>query len=97
MPMAEIKLTIHHEAGLHARPLAQFVKLAKQFPCDVRVTNLTSGKGPSNGKSPLELLLLGVQKDNDISVQAEGEQAEQALNALRDLVEGNFSQDAGLK
>lgn len=91
--MPEIKLTIHHEAGLHARPLAQFVKVAKKFPCDVRVTNLTSGNGPSNGKSPLELLLLGVQKDHAISVQAEGDQADQALGALKDLVEGNFSLD----
>lgn len=91
--MPEIKLTIHHEAGLHARPLAQFVKVAKQFPCDVRVSNLTSGGGPSNGKSPLELLLLGVQMGHEISVQAEGEQAEEALDALEGLVKNNFSQD----
>jgi phosphocarrier protein HPr len=91
--MPEIRLTINHKAGLHARPLAQFVQVAKQFPCNILVTNLTSGNGPSNGKSPLELLLLGVQQGHDISVNAEGEKAEMALAALRKLVESNFNHD----
>jgi phosphotransferase system HPr (HPr) family protein len=92
--MPEIKMTVSHEAGLHARPLALFVKVAKGFKCDVKVKNLTSGQGPSNGKSPLELLLLGVQMGHEIEVTAEGEQADQALEALRTLVESNFKAGA---
>ncbi len=91
--MPDIKLTIHHEAGLHARPLAQFVKVAKQFPCDVRVSNLTSGGSPSSGKSPLDLLVLGVQKGHEISIQADRDQADEALGALQQLVESHFSHD----
>lgn len=43
--MAETTLTVQHEAGLHARPLAQFVKLARQYDATVEVTNLTREKG----------------------------------------------------
>lgn len=88
--MPEFTITIHHEAGLHARPLAVFVKTANQFEADIEVTNLSNEKGPSNGKSPLKLLLLATQQGHEIKVRADGEQAEEALAALKTLIESNF-------
>ena len=58
--MAKITLSINHEAGLHARPLSQFVKTVNNFDAEVQVTNITREKGPVNGGSPLSLLLLAV-------------------------------------
>jgi phosphotransferase system HPr (HPr) family protein len=90
--MAEITLTIHHEAGLHARPLAQFVKTAKAYDAKISVTNLTRGKGPVDGTSPVKLMLLAVLNGHEIRVSAEGNQAEEAVAALHELVNRNFDE-----
>lgn len=90
--MPTITLTVQHSAGLHARPAAQFVKLANSFPCAITVRNLTNGKPPVNAKSVLSVLAQGVNQGHRIAVEAEGESAERALEALRQLVEGNFGE-----
>lgn len=88
--MAEVTLTVNHESGLHARPLAQFVKTVKQFDCTVEVSNVTSGKGPARGDSPLKLMMLAVTAGSQIHIAAEGGDADQAVQALVDLVENDF-------
>jgi phosphotransferase system HPr (HPr) family protein len=90
--MAEVTLLIDHEAGLHARPLAAFVKVVKQYNADVTVWNLTSGKGPAKGDSPLKLMLLAVQSGHRIKIETQGAQADAALAALRQLIESNFAE-----
>ena len=90
--MPKLTLTIEHDAGLHARPLAQFVKTAKEFDADVQVTNLTREKGPVNGASPVQLLLLAVLKGHQIEVDATGQQADEFLAAVQNLVAGNFGE-----
>jgi phosphotransferase system HPr (HPr) family protein len=91
--MPELLITIHHSAGLHARPLAQFVKTAKSYDAIVQVYNLTNGKGPANGMSPLNLMLLAVQKEHEIKVVTDGPQAEEALEGLKVLIESNFGEE----
>lgn len=88
--MPELTITVHHEAGLHARPLSQFVKNARKFEADVQVSNLSSGKGPVDGKSPLKLLLLAVLQSHDIKIECTGADADLALESLRTLIESNF-------
>jgi phosphotransferase system HPr (HPr) family protein len=88
--MPAITLTVVHQAGLHARPAAQFVKLANSFACNITVRNLTVAKPSVNAKSVLGVLTQGVNQGHQIAVEAEGEDAEAALEALRQLVEGNF-------
>ena len=91
--MSKILLTINHEAGLHARPLSQFVKTVNNFDAEVQVTNITREKGPVNGSSPLSLLLLAVLDGHQIEVEAVGPQEEEALKALEDLVVNNFGEE----
>jgi len=91
--MSKILLTINHEAGLHARPLSQFVKTVNNFDAEVQVTNITREKGPVNGSSPLSLLLLAVLNGHQIEVEAVGLQEEEVLKALEDLVVNNFGED----
>jgi phosphotransferase system HPr (HPr) family protein len=90
--MAKSVLTINHEAGLHARPLSLFVKTANQYDAQVQVKNLTSGKGPVNGSSPLQLLLLAVLNGNQIEIDTSGNQADELLAALEELVNSNFGE-----
>ena len=88
----QLVLTIDHSAGLHARPLAQFVKVAKQFNAAINVWNITLEKGPARGDSPLKLMLLTVQQGHEIKIEADGEQANEALTALKSLIENNFGE-----
>lgn len=83
----EITLTVTHEVGLHARPAALFVKEAGQFDADVRVGH---DEKEVNAKSILQVLTLGVEHGGVITVRADGEDADQALEALERLVEADF-------
>lgn len=85
--MEQAKVLVQHEAGLHARPAAQFVKLAKQFSSNITVSN----KGKKvNAKSMVLLLTLGINKNTEIEIAAEGEDERQAVSSLVSLIENNF-------
>lgn len=85
----ELTLKVQHSAGLHARPLAQFVKVVNQFSADVDVWNLTLNKGPVKGNSPLKLMLLTVQQGHEIKIASD---SRAAIDALRELIENNFNE-----
>ena len=87
--MPEVTLTVHNKVGLHARPAALFVQAAKRFNCDVKVTH---GEREGNAKSILGVLALGVDQRAVITIHAEGEDADQVLEALEALVENNFGE-----
>jgi len=85
--MPETTLTIQHKVGLHARPAALFVQTAKQFRSNIRVAH---GERAANAKSILGVLTLGAEQGAVIHLCAEGDDAEQALAALTDLIHSNF-------
>lgn len=87
--MAEITLTIAHEVGLHARPASLFVQKAKHFSSDIRVK---FGESVANAKSIMSILTLGVNQGAVITIYAQGEDEDQALASLVELVEGNFGE-----
>jgi phosphotransferase system HPr (HPr) family protein len=87
--MQEVTLCVRHEVGLHARPAAVFVQTAKRFKSVVKV-----GKDDMevDAKSILSILTLGVNQNTVITIKAEGEDEEQAVTALQELVENNFGE-----
>lgn len=87
--MSEITITVQHEVGLHARPASMFVRKAAEFTSDITVTN---GDRSANAKSILSVLTLGVHKGTEIQINAEGEDAGEALLALQELVDNNFGE-----
>lgn len=88
--MPEIKLLVTHEVGLHARPASAFVQTAAKFSSDIEVRH---GEITANAKSILSVLTLGAHKDAEIIVKADGDDAEEALKALEELVLDNFGED----
>lgn len=88
--MPTCQLTISIEEGLHARPAAKFVKLANKFPCEIWVEK---DDEEINGKSIMGLMMLAAAKGSVISVSAEGEKAETALEKLAELVDSGFEID----
>jgi phosphocarrier protein HPr len=85
--MPETTLIVHHEVGLHARPASLFVQTAKQFDAEIEVSH---GDQRANAKSILGVLTLGAEQGAEITIHAEGQDAEEALKALQTLVESNF-------
>ncbi|ASS64740.1 MULTISPECIES: HPr family phosphocarrier protein [unclassified Paenibacillus] len=77
--MATGTFTVIHPQGFHARPSKLFVEKASSFPCKV---TLHKGSKKANGKSSLGLLTLGIAAGDEITVETEGEQDEQALQEL---------------
>jgi phosphocarrier protein HPr len=87
--MPTITLTINHEAGLHLRPGSLFVQTAGKFASDITVTH---GERSANAKSMLSIMTLGVKQGSVVTVSAEGDDAQEALDALKELVESNFGE-----
>lgn len=85
-------VTIRNRLGLHARAANLFVRTANQFKAEITV-----GKGPQkvNGKSILGIMTLAAGYNSKITIEAEGEEAEEAVEALAHLVRGRFEEGDG--
>jgi len=73
--------------GMHARPAGLFVKIASKFPCEIFVRR---DDIEVNGKSIMGLMMLALGPGAIFTVRTVGELENEALEALRTLVEGNF-------
>ncbi len=89
-PVLSRTVTITNARGLHARASARFVKTAEQFNADVRV--IRDGQTVS-GTSIMGLMMLAAATGASIVIEADGPQAEEAMDALTALVADNFGED----
>lgn len=82
--MATRTVTIGSATGLHARPAKLFVEAAAAQPVEVRIG--TAGKKPVPAKSMLGVLSLGAHQGTEVTLEAEGPEAEAALDVLAELL-----------
>lgn len=82
--MTVLEVVIKNKIGLHARPAAQFAKIAEGFECEIWVTK--DGMRV-NGKSILSLLTLAAEESSLILLEADGPREQEALDALRKILE----------
>ncbi|AHG85802.1 PTS system, fructose-specific IIA/FPr component [Bibersteinia trehalosi USDA-ARS-USMARC-190] len=75
--------TLRNDNGLHARPVAELVKIVKAFDANVTVENLDRGTAPVNAKSTMKILTLGAVKGSKLRFTAEGAQALAAIEAIK--------------
>lgn len=78
-----------NRAGMHARPAAEFVKLAGGFAANVTIEK--DGL-KVNGKSIMGVLMLAAEQGSTLKLTASGEDAEAAVEALADLVKRGFEE-----
>ena len=90
--MAQRTVVFVNERGLHARAAAKFTALAEEFVAEITVSN---GRDDVGGRSIMGLLLLAAAKGTEITVRAEGDDADAALQALCNLVEDGFGEEPG--
>ena len=88
LPKREV--TIVNKLGLHARAAAKFVTLASGFASEI---SLQRGDRQVNGKSIMGVMMLAAGKGARLEIFAVGEDAQQALDRLENLVQQRFGED----
>ena len=78
--------------GLHARPATAFVQKAMEFQADVQVCNLSNNM-TADGKSVLSMLMLAAPVGTRIRITVNGQDADRAMNSLRELVLRGFDDE----
>ena len=82
--ICELVVEIKNADGLHMRPAMQFVDVANQFESDITVSNEENNV---DGKSIMQMSMLAATCGTKLKIKAEGADAQQAIDALRELVE----------
>ncbi|SFN71126.1 phosphocarrier protein [Mesorhizobium sp. NFR06] len=90
---AEATVLITHTVGLHARPSVKFTKLAKSFTAEVEVAVATNGPW-FDAKSIVKVMAAKAPKGTMLHIRAKGDGARAAVEALVDLVQRDFDEDA---
>jgi phosphocarrier protein HPr len=84
------RFTIINARGLHARAATKLVQLAGRFDCDISLTG-PDGQ-PANAKSVMGVLLLCGSMGTEIDVEATGNQAREAVDAIGELIAARFGE-----
>lgn len=88
--MIERTVAIVNRLGLHARPAAEFVKVAGRFACEVKVRKDAM---EVNGKSIMGMMMLAAEQGARLVIQVNGDDGAAALDALEALIRAGFGED----
>lgn len=87
--MASIEVEITNKLGLHARASAKLTQTASTFACEVWLER--NGRRV-NAKSIMGVMMLAAGKGARLTIDAQGDDAEAALAALRKLIDDKFDE-----
>ena len=87
--MAERSVQIVNRNGLHARPAAEIVKAAAKFQSDITIIR---DDIEVNGKSIMGVMMLAAEYGSTLKLKADGPDAEQAVNAIADVIAKKFGE-----
>jgi len=81
--------TVVNKLGLHARASAKLTKMAGSFPCEVWIAR---GDRRVNAKSIMGVMMLAAGMGVEVILETDGEQAQEAMDALLDLIADKFGE-----
>ena len=87
--MPQATTTISNKLGLHARASAKLTKLAGSFPCEVWIAK---SERRVNAKSIMGVMMLAAGIGSEVAIDTEGDQAQEALDALLALIADKFGE-----
>jgi phosphocarrier protein HPr len=87
MPRAEAEII--NKLGLHARASAKLTQLAGSFPCEVWMER---GTRRINAKSIMGVMMLAAGKGSTVTIDTEGDRADEALQAMLALIGNRFGE-----
>lgn len=85
------QVSVANPQGLHARPCAALMKTASEFASTVTVRNLENGV-EANAKALLEIMMLIAPQGTSLQIEAEGDDAQAAVDAVVTLIENGFGE-----
>jgi len=88
--MQEKQITIINKLGLHARAAAKLINVTSQFSCDIQ---LAKDGRQVDGKSIMSVMMLAASKGTDLTVSTDGEDEQQALDAIEALINNRFDEE----
>ena len=91
MSQATTTVTITNRLGLHARPAMMLVEAASKFDSDVKLTK--AGGQTVDAKSIMQVMMLAATQGTQITVAADGPDAEEAVAAIEALVNEGFDEE----
>ena len=87
--MKTCEIVINNASGLHARPATFFIQKANFYKSTILIEK---DERRVNAKSLLGVLSLGIAKGMSVTLTADGQDEEQALQGLQALIESGFSE-----
>lgn len=84
---------VRNQHGLHARPGATLVQTAKQFEAEIKIRNLDGDGHWVSAKSLMKVIGLDAKAGHQLVFSAEGQDAETALNALEEAINGGLGEE----
>jgi len=93
MPTVSREIVVSNSLGLHARPAMQFVDLANQFASQIRVYKGGDEPAEADGKSVMQMIILAATQGTPLRIEADGADAENAVNKLVELFESKFGEE----
>ncbi len=87
--MPRVETEILNKLGLHARASAKLTQLAGSFPCEVWMER---GSRRINAKSIMGVMMLAAGKGSSVTIDTEGERAEEAMQAMLKLIADKFGE-----
>lgn len=88
--MIQTQVTIINKLGLHARAAAKLVTTATAYGSRIRVGY---PERMADGKSIMAVMMLAASKGTEIHIEADGDDAEAAVQALLDLINRRFDEE----
>lgn len=85
-----VEAPITNQRGLHARAASKFVALAETFEADIRVTK---GGQTVSGRSILGLMMLAAGPGCSVTLEADGPDADAAIEAIANLIADKFGEE----
>lgn len=86
--MQTSKVIVLNEEGIHARPAGVLVKAASTFASEIE---LLTDDDSANAKSIMSIMGLGLTKNTEVTIQADGADAEAAVKELTALFNNKFN------
>ena len=90
MPLISETIKIINKLGIHARPAALLVQKASQYISKIELEN---DEIKVNGKSIMGVMMLAAAYDSELTIIADGDDAEEAIAGIKELINSKFDEE----
>lgn len=88
--MTQVEVVISNKLGLHARAASKLTQLASKFKSEI---SISKGNQKVNAKSIMGVMLLAAGKGSSVILNANGDDSEEALEAIKELFDSKFGEE----